>query len=82
MSEIMATVIAVGKSGPPLVTPDNQEVPLHVGLRWMRMFVEAQRKDALEPCKHGHFGCSAIEGGECMDEILSTHPQLEERFGG
>jgi len=29
--------------------------------------------DDAPPCRHGHFGCAAAEGGTCSNEVWAEH---------
>lgn len=35
-----------------------------------------EQAEADEPCCYGHYGCSNVEGGPCLDETLCNFPDL------
>ncbi len=47
---------------------------------WMQRFertVDSLYRDP-EPCEHGHFGCSTVERGACMNEVtMKFYPEFE-----
>ena len=46
--------------------------------KWWAQYQRLQNIDRCKCCEHGHFDCSIVESGACMDEILSNYPQLGE----
>lgn len=47
-----------------------------------RLAHEYAGRNLNEPCEHGHLGCAEVEGGPCVDEVLTRHeaadPDCEE----
>lgn len=41
-------------------------------LKQIELFMDLVAIDP-QPCQYGHFDCSAVDGGPCSDEMLSTH---------
>jgi hypothetical protein len=47
--------------------------------QWFALYERTRDADKLVPCEHGHLECSTHRNGPCMDEVLSTYPDLNER---
>jgi hypothetical protein len=48
---------------------------------FLARYNDAQDSGApLYPCTHGHFDCSDVLRGPCLDEVLSTHPEIAPDF--